>query len=189
MADDVEPRAAMRISLIVLGVAVVLNAVFMYLSGAYFADRAAIHGPVSDAEIRSVRMAFGVFTGLTALGACAAVYFPRLVAHGIPLATALAAFVAAAAGYSKGLHIVLPVTLLLVGLILPVLVWKSYEKSRAGWAFLSGMIGILAVVMLFGSTKVRNVVGIGLWYAMIVPGLLAVGTAALAMIRRSYRDA
>ena len=76
-----------------------------------------------------------------------------------------------------------------VGLLLPLLVWKSYEKNRAGWAFLSGMVAILAVVMLFGSTKVRNVVGIGLWYAMIVPGLLAVGTAALAMIRRSYRDA
>jgi len=189
MADDVEPRAAMRISLIIVGVAVLLNGLFMYLSGAYFADRVAIHGPVSGAEITSVRMAFAAFSGLTALGACAAVYFPRLVAHGIPLAASLAAFIAAAAGYSKGLHIVLPVALLVVGLLLPLLVWKSYEKNRAGWAFLSGMVAILAVVMLFGSTKVRNVVGIGLWYAMIVPGLLAVGTAALAMIRRSYRDA
>ncbi len=42
--------------------------------------------------------------------------------------------------------------------------------------------------MLFGSTKVRNVIGIGLWYSMIIPGLLAAATAAVAMIRKQYRD-
>lgn len=188
MADDVDPRSATKIAGIIVGVTVVLNVLFIFLSGAYFQDRAAIHGPVSDAEIMSARIGFAAFTGLTAAAACAATFYPRLVGHGLPLLTALAAFVAAAAGYSKGLHIVLPVTLLLVGLVLPVLVWKSFEKSRAGWAFLSGMIGVLAVVMLFGSTKVRNVIGIGLWYSMIIPGLLAVATMALAMIRGQYRD-
>jgi hypothetical protein len=43
--------------------------------------------------------------------------------------------------------------------------------------------------MLFGSTKVRGALGIGLWYAMIFPGLLAVATAALLLVRRDYRDA
>ena len=188
MADDVDPRNATKIAGIVVGVTVVLNVLFIFLSGAYFQDRAAIHGPVSDAEISSVRMGFAVFSGLTAAAACAAVFYPRLVGHALPLLTSLAAFVAAAAGYSKGLHIVLPVTLALVGLLLPLLVWKSYFKSRAGWSFLAGMVGVLAVVMLFGSTKVRNVIGIGLWYSMIIPGLLAVATAALAMIRNQYRD-
>lgn len=188
MADDVDPRSATKIAGIIVGVAVVLNVLFIFLSGAYFADRAVIHGPVSAGEITSVRMGFAAFSGLTALAGCAAVFYPRLVGHGLALTTSLAAFVAAAAGYSKGLHIVLPVTLGIVGLLLPVLVWKSFEKSRAGWAFLSGMIGVLAVVMLFGSTKVRNVMGIGLWYSMIIPGLLAVSTAGLAMIRKQYRD-
>ena len=73
-------------------------------------------------------------------------------------------------------------------ILLPLLTWKSYERSRAGWSFLAGMIATLAVVMLFGSTKIRNISGIGLWYAMVIPGLLGVGTAALAMIRRQYRD-
>ena len=185
---DVDPRNATKIAGIIMGVAVVLNVLFMYLSGAYFADRAAIHGPVSDAEITSVRLGFATFSGLTALAACAAVNFPRLVGHGLALLFSLAAFVGAAAGYSKGLHIVLPVALLLVGVLLPLLVWKSMERSRAGWAFLSGMIAVLAVVMLFGSTKVRNVVGIGLWYTMVIPGLLAVATAALTMIRKQYRE-
>lgn len=188
MADDVDPRSATKIAGIIVGVAVLLNVLFIFLSGAYFADRAVIHGPVSDAEITSVRMGFAAFSGLTALAGSAAVFYPSLVGHGLALATALASFVAAAAGYSKGLHIVLPVTLGLVGLLLPLLVWKSFEKSRAGWAFLSGMVGVLAVVMLFGSTKVRNVMGIGLWYSMIIPGLLAVATAGLAMIRKQYRD-
>jgi len=188
MADDVDPRASMRISAIILGVTVLLNLLFLYLSGEYFLDRAKVHGPVSEDEIRSVRMGFAAATGLTALAGCAAVYAPRIVAHSIPLLASLASFVAAAAGYSKGLHIVLPVSLLLLGLLLPLLTWKSFERSRAGWSFLSGMVAILAVVMLFGSTKVRNVMGIGLWYAMIVPGLLGVGTAALGMIRRQYRD-
>lgn len=188
MADDVDPRTATRIAGVIVGVAVLLNVLFMFLSGEYFLDRIKIHGPVSDAEISSVRMGFAAFTGTTAAAACAAVFYPRVVAHTLPLATSLAAFVAAAAGYSKGLHIVLPVTLLVAGLLLPLLTWKSFEKNRAGWAFLSGMMGILAVVMLFGSTKVRNVTGIGLWYTMAIPGLLAVGTAALAMVRRQYRD-
>ena len=189
MADDVDPRSATKIAGIIVGVTVVLNVLFIFLSGAYFQDRAAIHGAVSDAEVMSVRMGFAAFSGLTAAGGCAAVFYPRLVGHALPLLASLASFVAAAAGYSKGLHIVLPVTLLLVGVLLPVLVWKSFERSRAGWAFLSGMVGVLAVVMLFGSTKVRNVIGIGLWYSMIIPGLLAVATAALAMIRKQYRDA
>lgn len=188
MADETDPRTKSRIVGIIVGVALLLNLLFMFLSGEYFADRARIHGPVSDAEIQSARMGFALFSSSTAVAACAAVFYPRLVAHILPLVTSLAAFVAAAAGYSKGLHIVLPVTLLLVGLILPLLVWKSFEKSRAGWAFLSGMIGVLAVVMLFGSTKVRNVMGIGLWYSMVIPGLLGVGTAALGMVRRQYRD-
>jgi len=188
MTEDVDPRRATQIAMILIGVTIVVNVVFLFLSNAYFADRAAIHGPVSDAEIRSVRIAFAVTTGLTALAGCAAVFAPRIVGHGLPLLVALGAFVAAAAGYSKGLHIVLPVTLLLVGVLLPVLVWKSIERSRAGWSFLVGMVAVLGVVMLFGSTKVRNVVGIGLWYAMIIPGLLGVATAALAMIRRQYRD-
>lgn len=189
MADDVDPRKAPQIAVIIIGVTVVLNVVFMFLSGAYFSDRAAIHGPVSDAEISSVRIAFATFTGITALAACAAVFRPRLVGHGLALVISIASFVGAAAGHNKGLHIVLPVALGLVGVLLDLLVWKSLEKSRAGWAFLSGMLGVLAVVMLFGSTKVRNITGIGLWYAMIIPGLLAVGTAALAMLRKQYRDA
>ena len=188
MADDVDPRSATKIAGIIVGVAVVLNVLFIFLSGAYFADRAVIHGPVGAGEITSVRMGFAAFSGLTALAGCGAVFYPSLVGHGLALVTALAAFVAAAAGYSKGLHIVLPVALLLAGLLLPLLTWKSFEKNRAGWAFLSGMMGILAVVMLFGSTKVRNVTGIGLWYTMTIPGLLAVGTAALSMVRKQYRD-
>ncbi len=188
MADDVDPRRATQIAVILVGVTVVLNVVFLFLSNAYFADRVAIHGPVGDGEITGVRMGFAVSTGVTALAACAAVFAPRLVAHVLPLLVSLAAFVAAALGYSKGLHVVLPVTLLAVGVLLPLLTWKSYERSRAGWSFLAGMIATLAVVMLFGSTKIRNISGIGLWYAMVIPGLLGVGTAALAMIRRQYRD-
>ncbi|MBA3456312.1 MAG: hypothetical protein H0T42_24640 [Deltaproteobacteria bacterium] len=188
MADDVDPRKVTQIAIIIAVVTVVLNAAFIFLSGAYFADRAAIHGPVSDAEISSVRIAFAAFSGLTALAACAAVFRPRIVGHALALLMSIAAFIGAAAGYNKGLHIVLPVALGLVGVMLDLLVWKSLEKSRAGWSFLAGMLGVLAVVMLFGSTKVRNITGIGLWYAMIIPGLLAVATAALAMIRKQYRD-
>ena len=190
MADIVEndPREATKVAMIIAGVAVALNGLFFYLSGAYFADRVAVYGPVSDGEINGVRISFATLTVVLTAAGAAAVRWPRLVGHTIPFVASLAALAGAVAAYLHGLHIVMPVTLLVIGLVLPVLCMSSLNRRRAGWAFLCGMCAMLAVVTLFGATKVRVVLGISLWHAMILPGLLAIGTAALAMVRTEYRD-
>jgi hypothetical protein len=83
---------------------------------------------------------------------------------------------------------VLPAALLVLGVLYPVLVWRSLEHSRGAWAFLISMCGVLAIVLLFGAPKVRGVLDIGLWTALIMPGLLAVATVGLAMLRVDYRE-
>jgi hypothetical protein len=190
MADIVEhdPQEATKVALIIAGVAVALNGLFFYLSSAYFADRVAVYGPVGDHEINGVRISFAMLTVALAAAGAAAVRWPRLIGHSIPLAASLSSIAGAIAAYLHGLHIVLPVTMLVIGMLLPVLTVSSLNRRRAGWAFLCGMCAMLAVITLFGATKVRGVLGISLWHAMIVPGLLAIGTAALAMVRTEYRE-
>ncbi|MDB4962692.1 MAG: hypothetical protein JWP01_2691 [Myxococcales bacterium] len=190
MADIVEhdPREATKVAMIIAGVALALNGLFFYLSSAYFADRVAVYGPVSGDDINGVRISFASLTVALAAAGAAAVRWPRLIGHAIAFLIGFASIAAAVAAYRKGLHVVLPATLLLIGMLLPALTRKSLKRSRAGWAFLCGMCAMLAVVTLFGATKVRGVLEISLWHAMVIPGLLAIGTAALAMVRTEYRD-
>jgi hypothetical protein len=98
------------------------------------------------------------------------------------------AFVGGVAALVADFNLVLPVALFLTGSLFLVLTWKSLERSRAAWAFLVALCAVFAVVMLFGSTKVRNHTGVGLYYAMIIPGMLWVATVALALVRDDYRD-
>ena len=60
--------------------------------------------------------------------------------------------------------------------------------SRVAWSFLIALMTVMGIVTLFGAPKVRNLLDIGLWYAIIIPGVLAVGVVALALVRRDYRE-
>lgn len=184
-----DPGTAMQIAGIVVVSTVITNIAFYFLSGLYFEDRAAIYGGVTVDHIASVRYAFGVFTGSIAIASVIASLQPRIVGHAIASIASLAALVAGVAAFSKGLTLVLPAALIASGLVLGVLVWKSLERMRGAWAFLIGMTSVFSAVLLFGSTKVRGALDVGLWTALIIPGLLAVATVALAMTRDDYRDA
>jgi hypothetical protein len=59
--------------------------------------------------------------------------------------------------------------------------------SRVAWSFLTALMTVMGIVTLFGAPKVRNLLHIGLWYAIAIPGVLAVGVVALGLIRRDYR--
>jgi len=83
---------------------------------------------------------------------------------------------------------VLPVSLFVIGALYPALVWRSLEHSRGAWSFLISMCGVLALVLFFGAPKVRGVLDIGLWTALIMPGLLTVAMVGLTMIRADYRE-
>jgi hypothetical protein len=42
-------------------------------------------------------------------------------------------------------------------------------------------------VTFFGAPKIRHVLDIGLWHALIIPALMIVATIALGMVRDEYR--
>ena len=184
-----DPATAMQIAGIVVVSTVITNVAFYFLSGLYFEDRSAIYGGVTPEHVANVRYAFGVFTGSVAIASVIASLQPRLVGHAIAALSGILAIVAGVAAFSKGMTPVLPAALIASGLVLGVLVWKSLERVRGAWSFLIGMTSVFSAVLLFGSTKVRGALDIGLWTALIIPGLLAVATVALAMTRDDYRDA
>jgi len=179
----------MQIAGIVVVAAVITNIAFYFLSGMYFEDRSAIYGGVTPEHISSVRGAFGVFTGSVAIASVIASLAPRLTGHAIAAAASIAALIAGVAAVSKGITFELPAALIVSGIVLAVLVMKSLQRARGAWAFLIGMTSVFAAVLLFGSTKIRGALDIGLWTALIIPGLLAVATVSLAMVRDEYRDA
>lgn len=185
-------RTAIQLMIIILVSAVLLNVLFFFLSGAYYDDRRASQGlmsTITDATVRSTRVSFGIFSGLVTVSLVGAVFAPKWVGHIISGALGLASLVGAVASIRAGMPLALSVSLIVIGLIYPALVVLSLAfQSRAAWAFLSALCWVLGVVMLFGAPKIRNQIDIGLWTAMIIPGMLTVGGIALAMVRREYRD-
>lgn len=175
---------------VIIGIAVLLtNAAFYFLSGKYFEDRAAIYGGVTPEHVAGVRTAFGVFSGAVGAVSIFAAWQPMFVGHIIAALTSVAALIAGVNAATHDMTAVLPASLLVSSGVIGALVWKSLDRSRAAWAFLVGMTSILSAVLLFGATKVRNVLDVGLWTALIIPGLLAVATVALTLVRDEYRDA
>jgi len=189
MAPERDPRQTMQIAGLVAVACAITNIAFYFLSDLYFEDRSAIYGAVTAGHITGVRITFAVFTGTVGLASVVAAIQPRWVGLGIAAVTGVSALIAGIAAAAHDMTPVLPASLIVAGLVLGLLVWKALEKTRGAWSFLIGMTSVLSAVLLFGATKVRNVLGVGLWTALIIPGLLAVATVALAMIRDDYRDA
>ncbi len=173
--------------LVAIGAALA-NGVFYLLSSAYFDDRVKRFGPQELADIGATRLHFAVFTGVVAIAAISALFAPRVMALVLAGITSLAGFAAAYGAISRGLPGVLATCGIILGATLPVLAWFLHVRSRAAWAALTSIFGVLSVVLLFGAPRIRGLLGGGLWTAMIVPGLLGVGLFALLQIRRDYRD-
>jgi hypothetical protein len=112
--------------------------------------------------------------------------WPRVTGHLIPTLLGVGHLIAAVAVFIHGAPSVLPMTLFVSGVLMPVLAGYSLRGSRAAWAFLVALCGVFAVVELFGAPKLRGALDIGLWITMILPGLNAVATAALASLRGDY---
>ena len=183
-ATTTTPRKeSFRTATVIAGTAVFANGLFSLFAHFYYQDKA----PLIAAGIGAMRFAFATLTLAVAAMAYVAAVAPRLIGHAVGGALSIAAFCAAIGAISKGMPPVMGATLLLVGALVPVLVWMSLARSRSAWAFLVSILVVFAVVTFFGAPKIRNLLGINLWYAMIVPGLLTVGTIALSMVRGEYR--
>jgi len=188
-APPPEPVALGQIAGIILAAAAITNLAFYFLSSLYFEDRTAIYGAVTPGHITDVRLTFALFTGTVAGASILAAWQPTLIGHLIAALTAIAAMVAGISAAIHNMTPVLPASLIVSSLALTLLIWKSLERVRGAWAFLIGMTSVFSAVLLFGATKVRGVLDVGLWTALIIPGLLAVATIALSLVRDDYRDA
>lgn len=192
MADDKKPpkptpaQVATQIAMLA-GIAVVtLNGLFYFAGSAYFTDK----GVVDTGRMNAAWVAFAVFTITVAGAAVVASLRPGYVGHAIASVAGALAFNAGIGAFFREMPMVLPVTLLVLGATLVVLVYYSARKHvRAAWSFLIAICGVFAGVLLFGAPKVRGVLGLSLWTALIIPGLLTVATVALARVSHEYREA
>jgi type IV secretory pathway VirB3-like protein len=86
-----------------------------------------------------------------------------------------------------GMPPVLGITMLILGALTIVLTIRSLQYSRVAWSFLCSLMSVMALVTLFGSPKVRNILHIRLGVALLIPGALIVGVVFLSQLRLSYR--
>lgn len=188
---EIDSRDANLVAGFIAAGAVVVYIAFYFLSDAYYADRAK-NVIISDEHIRDVRVAFGILDGVLAVAGILASRFPRLIGHSLAV---LAGGLAVVGSISlPEVNLVLPIAMFTVGALLLLLTWKSLERQRTAWAFLVAVTSVFGVIMLFGSTKLRDVLThafdkpVSLYYPLIVPGLLAIATVAFALVRREYRE-
>jgi hypothetical protein len=188
---DDDHRLAVQLTIIIAVTVVLLNVVFYVLSGLYFDDKRASQGMMStitDGTVSSTRVQFGIFSGITGITLIASNFAPKWVGHVVAAAFGVASLIAAFAAGAAGTPGALTVSLIVIGLLFPTLAALSlFRQSRGAWSFLCAMCWVLGVVMLFGAPKIRSQVNIGLWTAMIIPGMLMVAGIALRMVRSDYQ--
>lgn len=184
-----EANPIVQLAILVGILALILNAGFYFLSESYFEDRVKRFGLQELARLDGARLDFGVFTLVVGFGVVASVAWPRWVGHGIPAVAAVLSFAAAMAVFAGDLPVVLGITLLFASGIFALVIRLSLQqRSRAGWSCLMALCIVFGIVTLFGAPKLRGLVDVGLWVAMIVPGVFGVATAALVQLRAQYGD-
>lgn len=185
MADVAQTTFKQRLQMagVIAGTVLTFNALFWFASNFYYQDK-----PLEAADLGSVRLAFGTLSLIVAATAYGAALAPRLIGHGLAVLTGIAAIVGGIASFAKGLQPVMATTLLVVGVLMPVLAYKSLQGARSAWSFLVAFAAVFGIVTFFGAPKVRHLLDINLWHALIIPGVQTVCVIALSMLRGEYRD-
>ena len=112
----------------------------------------------------------------------------RVAGHAIGGAAGVASLGGGAMALMHHMPPVFGVTMLLIGGALVVLALLSFQNySRIAWSFLNSIMVVMALVTLFGSPKVRNILHIPLGAAMGIPIALAIGVIALSLVAQDYR--
>ena len=110
----------------------------------------------------------------------------KVLGHG---GTALIGVLLVASGVATvttKLPVVLAVALVIFGAGALVLALASWRGSRMGWAFATTLDGVMALCMLFGSTKIAHLVGIPLGLAILPCALAGAACTALATLHADY---
>jgi hypothetical protein len=111
----------------------------------------------------------------------------RAVGHVLAFLIAVASLIGGIAGLISSLPITMGATLLVIGLVLPVLAWRSLSYSRAAWAFTIAVLAVFDVVTFFGAPKIGHVLGIPLAAAAVFPLIMSAAVVALSQVRADYR--
>jgi hypothetical protein len=166
----------------IAGVILTLNIVFWIGTSFYYSETASGH------VMTNVRFAFGVLSLVVAAAAYLATLAPKVTGFGLAGVLSVSSLVGGVSALVKGMPPVMGITMLVVGVLVPPLIWKSLHRSRAAWSFLIALVAVFGVVTFFGAPKIRNLLDTNLWYALLLPGLKAVCVISLAMLRDEYRD-
>jgi hypothetical protein len=129
---------------------------------------------------------FLAFTTIVAGAGCAGVLKPREVGHLLAVILGATAIAGAVGAFYRGMTPVLPITLLVTGALMGYLALRSWRGERVAWSFLVAIMGVLFICMFFGAPKVRGAIGVGIWVALIVPGLFLTGMMSLASQSARY---
>jgi hypothetical protein len=178
-------KQSLQTAYVIAGAAVTFNLLFSLASYFYYDGKPAIE--VADAG--KVRFAAALMSVIVAGMSYLAALAPRAIGHGLAFVMGVASIVGGIAAFAKGLPPVMATTLVVTGALVPVLAARSLlAHSRGAWSFLIAIMSVFACVYFFGAPKIRHLLDIGLWHAMIIPGLQIVCVIALAMLRGEYRD-
>ena len=172
---------AMRLAGFIAGTLVAFNVAFYFLSKMWSEDH-------PTADLTTIQFSFLALTVSVAAAAFGAATAPRLIAHALATLIGLAAFVGGIGAWSAGMPGVMGTTLLIVGALLPVLAHFSWRHSRPAWSMAISLLAVLAAISFFGAPKIRGLLHVGIWTALIAPGLMIVGVIAFATIRGDYHQ-
>jgi hypothetical protein len=169
----------------------VVNAAFFFLSGSYFESHHQLVGGASVPTFSSdqashIRVVFAVVSGAVTAVAFIASLARRGIGHLLAAALGVVNLVFGGVAFLYHQPGALTATLLVTGLVVPTLALLSYRRTRAAWAFLVALCGVLAVVGLFGAPKISRGLEVSLWTTMIFPGLYVVACATLTRLRDDY---
>ena len=111
----------------------------------------------------------------------------QLMGHGLAALLGLAALVGGIAAFATGLPPVMAMTMVVVGILMPWLTWKSLHLSRAAWSFLIATVSVFGIVCLFGAPKIRHLLGVDLGLALVIPAIQTACVIALAKLSGEYK--
>jgi len=131
---------------------------------------------------------FAILSTTAVAATVVALYWARSVGHALTATVGVMMLAGGVATLTTDLPFVLTVALLIFGVAAVALAWRSWQGGRAAWAFAVALDGVLALVTLFGAPKVRGLLHVDIWAALVPTTLAIAACASLASLAASYES-
>jgi hypothetical protein len=169
----------------------VLSVMFHIFGRVYYEGklRGTLPPPLVDARAADLTWEmypwFIVFSAVLCVGLSLVSFYARSIGHALAVLLG-AAYIAAAFGAARSdQDMLLVITLVIIAALMFVLAYRSWKGDRVSWAFLTALMGVLAVIEFFGAPHVRDLTGLNLWQALIPCALLSTGCFALSRLNKN----